>query len=158
MNKIIKPILLSLLLVFCARKSEISNLDFTLKSIDGETVSLSDFKGKVVLLDFWATWCPPCRRSIPHLISLYEKYKDRGVIIIGISSEEEGTIRNFRDENGITYPLLLGTSEVFQKYKVSAIPHTVFIDKKGKERKTQIGFADELIPEFEALIEKLVNE
>lgn len=152
--------LVVLFLFFCGGKPKTDKgvKGFTLKTIDGETVGLSDYKGNVVIVDFWATWCPPCRRSIPHLISLYEKYKERGLIILGISKEDLQILKNFRDESRITYPLLLGTNEVFRDFGVQAIPHTVFFDKKGRIRKTQTGFSDELVPIFEALIDTLINE
>ncbi len=151
--------LLGLFLILCGgRQKEIKKGGFTLPTIDGDSVRLSDYRGRVVIIDFWATWCPPCRRGIPHLVALYNKYKEQGLIILGISNEEAQTLRQFRDENGINYPLLLGTNEIFQQYGVRAIPHTIFLDKKGKIRKTQVGFGDELIPVFEALIDTLINE
>lgn len=132
--------------------------DFTLKSLDGDEYTLSNLKNQVIIVDFWATWCPPCRKEIPHLIEIYNKYKDNGLIILGISTEEKGTLEAFRREYNINYPILLGTNEVFQKFGVSSIPHTLFIDKKGKVRKVQIGYADELIPVFEALLDTLIKE
>jgi cytochrome c biogenesis protein CcmG/thiol:disulfide interchange protein DsbE len=132
--------------------------DFTLTSLDGETITLSYLKGKVILVDFWATWCPPCRNSIPHLTSLYEKYKDQGLVVLGISTEDQQTLLNFRNSFHVTYPLLLGTKDVAQAYDVQAIPKTIFIDKKGKIRKTQIGFAPELADMFDAFIDTLLNE
>ncbi len=132
--------------------------DFTLTSLEGQEYTLSKLKGNVVILDFWATWCPPCRREIPHLVEIYEKYKEKNLIVIGVSTEEKATLENFQKQNQITYPVLLGTNEIFQKFGVKSIPHTIFIDRKGNVRKTQIGFADELLPVFEALIDTLVNE
>ncbi len=149
-------------IIFCpnkgANKTVAAGNDFTLSSLEGETYTLKKLIGKVVIVDFWATWCPPCRREIPHLVNFYEKYKDKGLIILGVSNEDTVTLDNFKKENNITYPILLGNNEVFQKFGVRSIPHTIFIDKKGNVRKTQIGYSDDFLPEFESLIETLINE
>ncbi|MCX7995162.1 MAG: TlpA family protein disulfide reductase [candidate division WOR-3 bacterium] len=162
MNKKIITILGIIVLVLCANKNGNKSVketnDFTLKSIDGKEYTLSKLKGNVVILDFWATWCPPCRREIPHLIALYDKYKDKGLIILGISTEDKQTLETFSRENNVNYPILLGNDEVFRKFGVRSIPHTLFIDKKGNVRKLQIGYSDELIPYFEALIDTLISE
>lgn len=153
--------LLVLFCLFCAgknNKQESSSADFTLKSLDNEEYTLSKLKGQVVIVDFWATWCPPCRREIPQLVEIYNKYKDNGLVILGITNEDRGTLETFRREYHINYPILLGSNKVFQIFGVKAIPHTLFIDKKGKIRKTQIGFADEVVPVFVALLDTLMNE
>lgn len=164
MNKIgiLLLIICAIFGVFCQNKAGnkpvTTGNDFTLNSLDGEEYTLSKLKGKVIIVDFWATWCPPCRREVPHLVSFYEKYRDKGLIILGVSAEERQTLEAFRKENNVNYPILLGNNEVFQRFGVRSIPHTLFIDKKGNVRKTQIGYSDDFLPEFESLIETLINE
>ena len=132
--------------------------DFTLTSIDGEEITLSKLKGQVVLIDFWATWCPPCRNSIPVFSKLYNTYHDQGFMVLGISTEEKSVLTKYRDDNKVPYPILLGTKEIFMMYEVSAIPKMLIFDKTGTVRKTQVGFAPELEQGFDTLIDSLVKE
>jgi peroxiredoxin len=106
---------------------------FTLTDLNGKSVSLSDFKGKVVILDFWATWCPPCKREIPDFINLQKEYGARGLQVVGIALDEPGKVQAFASQNGINYPVLLGTDDIAWKYGgIQGIPTTFVIDKTGK--------------------------
>ncbi len=135
-----------------------SNKDFTLTSIDGEEITLSKLKGTVVILDFWATWCPPCRKSIPVFVEMYKKYHEQGFIVLGISTEEKSVLTKYRDENNIPYPILLGTNEVARLFEVSAIPKIFILDKNGDVRRTQVGFAPELEQKFYRTVDSLLKE
>ncbi len=108
--------------------------DFALKSFDGKTVKLSDYKGKVVIIDFWATWCPPCRKGIPDLISIQNEYKN-DVVIIGISLDGEKTLKDvpgFVKSYAINYPIVYGNEKVVTDYGgIEGIPTAFLVDKKG---------------------------
>lgn len=108
--------------------------DFVLKSFDGKTVKLSDYKGKVVIIDFWATWCPPCRKGIPDLISIQNEYK-KDVVIIGISLDSEKTIKDvpgFVKSYQINYPIVYGNEKVVTDYGgIEGIPTAFLVDRKG---------------------------
>lgn len=109
--------------------------DFELKSIDGKMVKLSDYKGKVVILDFWATWCGPCRKGIPDLIELKNEFGKKGVEIIGISVDGQNTIdqvKSFAADKKMNYPVVYADGKVADNYGgIQNIPTTVVIDKKG---------------------------
>ena len=115
--------------------------DFTLKDLDGNTVRLSDFLGKVVFLNFWATWCPPCRNEMPDIEKVHWKYKDRDVVVLGIDLRENAsTVRPFVEDGGYTWTFLLDTTgEVGSMYSVSAIPTSYFVDRNGIIRAVVIG-------------------
>jgi thiol-disulfide isomerase/thioredoxin len=132
-----------------------AQVNFTLKQLEGAPITLSQYRGKVVLIDFWATWCPPCRRSIPILKSLYETYKDRNFIILGISLDESlEELQKFVKENEINYPVLIGTQEVAGQFKISAVPTIIILDKHGKIQYREVGFGTESLQ----LIENKINE
>jgi peroxiredoxin len=118
-----------------AQKSTAQAPDFTLPGIDGKDLKLSSYKGKVVILDFWATWCPPCRKGIPDLIELKKKYGSKGLEVIGVSldTETKNQVPAFVKDKGINYPVVYGTQTVAQQYGgIEAIPTSFIIDKQGK--------------------------
>jgi len=117
--------------------------DFTLSDLEGKSLTLSEFRGKVIILNFWATWCPPCRREIPDFIDLYRNYKDKGLIILGINLDagDIRSVKRFSEEYGINYPVVIGNDSVTQDYGgIRAIPTTFIIDKKGDIREKYVGY------------------
>ena len=119
--------------------------DFTLQDLSGKDVKLSDMKGKVVVLEFWATWCPPCRASIPGIEKIYESYKDKGVVVLAVSMDDGGwdAVQSFVKEYGIKYTVLKGSDDVAQKYQVRSIPMLLVLDKEGKISKRYLGFGSD---------------
>ena len=108
---------------------------FALQDLDGKEVSSSDFAGKVILLNFWATWCPPCQAEIPALKSLHNDYQARGFEVVGISVDEDGpeAVQAFVKKKGINYPVLMSTDEVIGAYGgIRGIPTTFLISRDGK--------------------------
>lgn len=116
--------------------------NFSLKDLSGNEVSLSDFEGKVLFLNFWATWCPPCRAEIPDFIEVYDKYKDMGLAILGISVDQMSAKRvgEFAERLKMNYPVAMATRKLFQDYPApGAIPTTLVIDGSGKIRHKKVG-------------------
>ena len=129
-----------------------------LKDINGKTVSLEDFKGKVILLNFWATWCPPCRAEIPELIKWQNEYGNKGLQIIGITypPTNRAKVRSFVRQNEINYPVLFGSKKTKQLFDSGdTMPFSVVIDKDGniKERIEGIIFAEEFDEKIKPLLE-----
>jgi len=132
--------------------------DFSLKDINGKTITLSDYRGKVVIIDFWDTWCPPCRRGIPAFIELYNDYKDKGLVIIGLAFGREGEqkVKDFAKEYGMNYPVAVATRQVGEAYgPIRSIPTAFIISKKGEAMKRYIGLRPK--SEFEHDIQYLLD-
>jgi len=128
---------------------------FTLTDIQGRNVSLSDFRGKVVILDFWATWCPPCKREIPDFINLQSEYASKGLQVVGIALDEPDKVRLFARQNGMNYPVLLGTDQIAAQYGgIDGIPTTFIVDREGNIVNRFEGFRPR--EDFEAEINKLL--
>ncbi len=133
--------------------------NFSLTSTGGKTISLSEYKGKVVVLDFWATWCPPCKAEIPDYIKLYSEYRKRGFQMLGISVDQGGvnTVKTFMKKHGINYPVMLATDEVIAAYGgIRGIPTTFVIDKEGNIVEKFEGYRP--ASQFENLIHKLIRK
>jgi len=115
---------------------------FTLQSVDGKTVSLAQYKGDVVMINFWASWCGPCRQEMPLLDDIYKQYKDMGFTLIGVNVEPDPHNANaWLKQTPVSYPVLYDPkSQVSQLYQVQAMPTTVIIDRKGIVRYVHNGY------------------
>jgi cytochrome c-type biogenesis protein len=135
--------------------------DFTLKDLNGDHFSLSDFRGRTVLLDFFATWCTACIQEIPHLKTLIKNYPNSTLVVISISVDfpnvDDSVIRSFVRDHGITWTVARDTVGVAYKYEVFDIPTQIFVDQEGKMRSRLIGLTESdvlqskiqlIIPEF----------
>ena len=108
--------------------------DFVLQTLDGKNLKLSDFRGRAVLLNFWATYCGPCKIEMPWFVELQKEYGPQGFQIVGVANDDASTadIAKFAKEMGINYPILIGKDSVSDSYKVSVLPTTFFLDRDGK--------------------------
>ncbi len=115
--------------------------DFTLTDLEGNSVTLSDFRGKVVFINFWATWCPPCRAEMPEIEAIYQDYKDKDVVVIGIDIlEAEDEVRQYVQQGGYSWTFVLDTTGgVTADYGITAIPTSFFLDKEGVIQAVNIG-------------------
>lgn len=122
--------------------------DFTLEALDGTQVSLSDFQGDVVLINFWATWCAPCRAEVPDLQSAYEARRGEGFVVLGVNVEESrAAVEPFVSEFGMTYPVLLDErGDVLKMYRAIGLPMSIVVDREGLIQARHIGYlsADQL--------------
>ncbi len=132
--------------------------DFTLKDADGKTVHLSDYKGKVVLLDFFATWCGPCKIEIPWFKEFERQNKDRGFSVLGVSMDDDGweVVKPFLKDLGVNYRVVIGNDFTAQAYGgVDALPSTFLIDREGRIAAVHVGLASR--KDFEDGIQKLLE-
>lgn len=142
----------------CDQNARPANLDFVVKDMNGEDVRLADFKGKVVLLNFWATWCGPCKYEIPAFVELQDKYRDQGVVFLGLSVDDPvEMLKPFAEKYKMNYPVLvgLGRDDVQEAFgPVWGIPVTFMISRDGSlcKRHMGIGTKEQFEKEIQALL------
>jgi len=131
--------------------------------VDGQDISLEGLKGHVLLIDFWATWCPPCRVEIPGFIELYDKYKDKKFTIVGISLDNgESVVKKFVERQKINYPIIMSTNKLRREYEnaigrpIQSIPTTILINRQGEVATVYIGARPKEV--FDEEIQKLLEE
>jgi len=132
--------------------------DFTLTDSKGASVKLSDYKGQVVLLDFWATWCGGCKVEIPWYMEFQNKYKASGLSVIGVSMDEDGwkSVKPFLEKQPVNYPVVIGNPDLAKRYMVDAMPMTLLIDREGKIAASHVGMVDK--DAFEGEIRVLLQD
>jgi peroxiredoxin len=158
--KITAVLLTMVLLAASEPKGRKTAPDFALKDVSGATVSLSAQKGKVVLLDFWATWCHGCKTEIPWFMEFATKYRDRGLAVIGVSRDDDGwaSVRPYMKEKGMNYPVVIGTDDLAKRYDVTALPVTFIIDRNGAIAFVHAGLPKRGKAEVESEIRDLLGE
>ena len=133
--------------------------EFTLKDSSGAEVSLSDYQGKVVLLNFWATWCAPCRIEIPWFVEFQGRYEDQGLAILGVSMDEDGweIVQPYAERMQINYQVLMADPAIAEVYGgLEALPETIMIDRNGKIAARHQGLTDK--SEYESEVVQLLGE
>lgn len=134
--------------------------NFKVVTTSGQPVSMDNYRGYVLVIDFFATWCPPCKESIPHLVEMNRKYSKQGLQVLGLSLDEDGerVIKSFAVEHRINYPVALAGEAVQTDFGLRSVPVMFVIDKKGKIAEVYMGFSDEIGRSLENLVRKLLAE
>jgi peroxiredoxin len=134
--------------------------DFTLHAQSGPNLRLKEQRGRVVLLNFWATWCGPCRREMPQLSRLYDKYRAAGFLLLGVSVDDDPrNAAQVASKLGVTFPILFDTDKnVSRLYDLSAMPSTVLIDRDGRVRHVHLGYKDGYEETYDKQIRELLKE
>lgn len=155
-------VVLITLFIMPAQAADISGKapDFTLKSRSGKNIRLSDFRGEVVLLNFWASWCGPCRQEMPLLEAMYKRYKKLGFTVVGVNVEQDNQkAKGYLSDITVSFPILYDTASTASKlYKVSAMPTTVIIDRSGNMRYLHNGYKPGYEKEYQKQLKKLLRE
>lgn len=164
-NIVIKSAVLFLMVMMFAMNAQAEALegpapDFTLKSRSGENVKLSELRGDVVMINFWASWCAPCRQEMPLLEDMHKKYSDLGFVLLGVNVEEDSSkAAELLREVPVSFPVLYdNTNKVTKLYKVVAMPSTVMVDRDGNMRYLHRGYLPGYEAEYIKQIKELVRE
>ena len=151
-----------MLFISAAQAAEVQGKapDFTLKSSSGKNLKLSEHRGEVVLLNFWASWCGPCRKEMPYLEQIQEKYADYGFTVMGVNVEEDSSkAKKMLKDIPVSFPILYDTTNSVSKaYKVSAMPTTVIIDRDGNMRYLHKGYKSGDEATYKQWVKKLIRE
>jgi peroxiredoxin len=134
--------------------------DFTLPMLSGGNLRLLEQRGQVVMLNFWASWCAPCRREMPHLDRIYRKYRPSGFVLLGVNVDEDPrNAEEVRDRLALHFPVLLdGARRVSREYGLAAMPSTVLIDRDGRVRQRHAGYHDGSEDTYEKQVRELLKE
>ena len=134
--------------------------DFTLRTLEGQKLRLGEQRGQVVLVNFWATWCGPCRQEMPHLNKLYEKYKSSGFVLLGVNVDDDATqAAGVASKLGVKFPVLPDSDKrVSRQYDLSAMPSTVLIDRDGRVRYLHRGYQNGYEVTYDQQIRELLKE
>lgn len=159
-----RTLVLSVLLAFAALSTASINKtlapDFTLKSHTGENIKLSELRGQVVMINFWASWCGPCRQEMPLLDALYARYEPLGFTLLGVNVEEDpGKAKSMIDDLSLGFPILFDSeNSVSKQYEVIAMPSTVIVDRDGKIRYIHHGYKPGDENKYQDIIRAVIRE
>jgi len=162
MNRCWVPLLMACAVGSAAATVQLSSSapDFTLRSVGGANLRLHEQRGQVVLVNFWATWCGPCRQEMPHLNRIYDKYRSSGFVLLGVNIDDDPrAAADLAAKLGVRFPVLLDTDKkVSRVYDMSAMPATLLIDRDGRVRHIHRGYRDGVERTYEEQVRSLLKE
>jgi peroxiredoxin len=162
MRKVVSTLVAAAVVTFPALAGELSGVapSFTLDSRNGGQVSLNDLRGNVVMINFWATWCGPCREEMPHLEALHQRYSDLGFTLLGVNVEEDSRLSDsFLEETPVSFDILFDPkNSVSEMYDVVAMPSTVMVDREGNMRFIHHGYQKGYENDYQSQIRALLRE
>ncbi len=134
--------------------------DFTLQTLSGTQLRLQEQRGRVVMINFWASWCAPCRQEMPHLIRIHEKYRSAGFVLLGVNIDDDPKVAaSMAERIGVKFPVLLDTEKkVTRLYDMGAMPATLILDRKGRVRFSHLGYQNGLEAAYEQHVKDLLKE